>query len=261
MRTSNPALRTDTFVDAARGVLRGNSSDVMSIDGAINKTGILAFILVCSAAFVWSLAYKTTGYDGTPAILQNPGMIYPWMIGGAIGGLVLAIATSFKPVWAPYTAPGYAVVEGFFIGGISALMELRFPGIVMQASFLTMGTLVCMVMAYKAGLIRATEKFRSCVVMATGGIFFLYLMSFVLSFFGVQMNFMHDSSPLSIGISLVVVVVAALNLILDFDLIETGARQGAPKYMEWYSGFALLVTLVWLYVEFLRLLSKINSRD
>ncbi|NRA43845.1 MAG: Bax inhibitor-1/YccA family protein [Oligoflexales bacterium] len=261
MRTSNPALKTDTFMDSARGVLRGDSSDVMTIDGSVNKTGILAFLLVCSAAFVWSLAYKTTGYGSAPAIMQNPGIVSPWMIGGALGGLVLAFATIFKPVWAPYTAPGYAILEGFFIGGISATMELRFPGIVMQASFLTMGTLVSMVMAYKAGLIKATAKFRSGMMMALGGIFFLYIMSFILSLFGVNMSFMHDSSPLSIGISLVVVVVASLSLILDFDLIETGARQRAPKHMEWYGAFALIVTLVWLYVEFLRLLSKINSRD
>lgn len=261
MRTSNPALRTDTFAQTARGALRGSSSEVMTVDGAINKTGILAFLLVCSAAFVWSLAYKTSGYGGVPAVQQNPGIVFPWMIGGAIGGLILAVITSFKPIWAPYTAPGYAVLEGFFIGGISAMMESRFPGIVMQASLLTMGTLVSMVMAYKAGLIKATEKFRSGMMMAIGGIFCMYMMSFILGFFGVSMSFLHDSSPLSIGISLVVIVVAALSLILDFDLIETGAQQGAAKYMEWYSGFALLVTLVWLYVEFLHLLSKINSRD
>ena len=248
-------------MDAARGVLRSNSSDVMTVDGAINKTGILAFILVCSAAFVWSLAYKTTGYGEASAILQNPGMINPWIMGGVFGGLILAIATHFKPVWAPYTAPGYAVLQGFCIGGVSAMMELRFPGIVMQASFLTMGTLVSMVLAYKAGLIKVTAKFRSGMAMAIGGIMFMYIMSMVLGLFGVSMNFMHDSSPLSIGISLVVLVVAALSLTLDFDLIEEGARQGAPKYMEWYSGFALLVTIVWIYMEFLRLLSKINSRD
>jgi len=261
MRTSNPALKPELFRRSGAGIFGQTNSDVMTVDGAVQKTGILAFLLILSAGFVWTQAFKATGYDGAPAMLANPGMLTPWMVGGAIGGLILAFATAFKPHWAMYTAPAYAVVEGLFIGGISSFMELRFPGIVMQASLLTMGTLVTMLMAYKAGVLRATEKFRSVVVMATGAIAVTYLVSMIMGFFGVQMSFLHDSSPLSIGISLVVIVVAALNLILDFDLIEEGAAQSSPKYMEWYSGFALMVTLVWLYIEFLRLLSKLNSRD
>lgn len=261
MKSSNPAIKPELFSRSGRDFLSRTNDMQMTIEGAVQKTGILLALLVLSAGFVWSLAYKTAGFEGVPAMVANPGMLNPWMMGGAIGGLVLAFATIFKPVWAPYTAPGYAIVEGLFLGAISAFFELRYPGIVMQATLLTFGTLVTLLMAYRAGVIRATEKFKSIVVMATGAIAITYIFSMILGFFGVPMSFLHDSSPLSIGISLVVVTVAALNLILDFDMIEQGASQRAPKYMEWYSAFSLMVTLVWLYLEFLKLLSKINSKD
>ena len=261
MRTSNPALRPDIFSRTAKDLWGRSRSELMTVDGVIQKTSILAALLIFSAGFVWSLAFKTVGYEGLPAMASNPGMLKPWILGGGLGGFLLAIVTSFKVEWSPFTAPAYAIVEGLALGGLSAFMELRFPGIVVQAALLTMGTLVTMLLAYRAGVIQVTEKFRSVVIMATGGIAVAYLMSMILGWFGADMSFMRDSSPLSIGISLVVIVVAALNLILDFSTIEQGASRGAARYMEWYAAFGLVVTLVWLYVEFLRLLSKLNSKD
>jgi uncharacterized YccA/Bax inhibitor family protein len=182
------------------------------------------------------------------------------MIGGAIGGLVLALITSFKPKIAQYTAPFYALAEGLLLGGLSAVLEAKYPGLVMKAVGLTFATLFAMLFAYKTGWIRATQKFKSGVIAATGGIMLFYLVSWILNMFGFNMGF-HSASLVSIGFSLFVVVIAALNLILDFDFIEKGAESGAPKYMEWYGAFGLMVTLVWLYVELLRLLAKFASRD
>jgi uncharacterized YccA/Bax inhibitor family protein len=159
------------------------------------------------------------------------------------------------------TAPVYAVLEGLFLGGISAFYEAQFQGIVIQAVGLTFGTLAALLLAYKSGMIRATENFKLGVAAATGGIMLVYLVSLGMSFFGMRMPYLHESGPLGIGISVFIVVIAALNLVLDFDFIEQGAAQGAPKYMEWYAAFGLLVTLIWLYLEILRLLSKLRSRD
>jgi uncharacterized YccA/Bax inhibitor family protein len=195
-----------------------------------------------------------SGPESAPAL-------YPLILGGAIGGLILALVTTFKKTWAPFTAPMYALVEGVFIGALSAIFEVRFPGIVMQAVGLTFGTMAALLLAYRSGLIRATEKFKLGVVAATGGVLLLYVANFVMGFFGHSMDFISGNSTLGIGFSIVVVIIAALNLVLDFDLIETGARSGAPKYMEWYGAFALVVTLVWLYLELLRLLSKLQSRN
>jgi uncharacterized YccA/Bax inhibitor family protein len=171
-----------------------------------------------------------------------------------------AIVTVFKKEWAPITSPIYAVLEGFVLGGISSIFEASYPGIVIQAVGLTFGTLFALLIAYRSGLIKATENFKLGVVAATGGIFLVYMISFVLSFFGTTIPFIHESGTIGILFSLFVVVVAALNLVLDFDFIERGAESGAPKYMEWYAAFGLLVTLVWLYIEILRLLSKLRSR-
>ena len=180
----------------------------------------------------------------------------------ALGGLVVAIVTVFKKTWSPVTAPLYAVLEGLFVGAISAIFEQRFPGIVMQAVMLTMGTLGALLLAYKSGLIKATENFKLGVVAATGGIFLLYLVNIVLRMLGFDgFGFIHESGTMGIAFSAFVVVIAALNLVLDFDFIESGAESGAPKYMEWYGAFGLVVTLVWLYLEILRLLAKLNSRD
>ena len=252
MRSGNPVLGENTFLDVGSGrVVTGGQSTSMTINGTVNKTGLMLLQLVAAAAFTWS---KFTGPDSMPQVL-------PWLMTGAIGGLIVALITIFTKTWAPVTAPAYAVLEGLFLGGFSAMMEMKFPGIVMQAVFLTFGTLFSLLVAYRSGLIKATENFKLGVVAATGGIFVLYLVSFIMGFFGKSIGFIHDSSWLGIGFSAFVVVIAALNLVLDFDFIENGVEQGAPKYMEWYAAFGLMVTLVWLYLEILRLLAKLQSRD
>jgi uncharacterized YccA/Bax inhibitor family protein len=252
MRSGNPVLGENTFLDVGSGaVVSGGPSTTMSINGTVNKAGLMLVLLVLGAAFTWSR------FDGTPAGAQA---VLPWVAVGAIGGLILALITIFKKTWSPVTAPIYAVLEGLFLGGISAMFELRFPGIVMQAVMLTFGTLFALLVAYRSGLIKATENFKLGVVAATGAICLVYIADIVMGFFGKSFGFLHDSSWLSIGISAVVVIVAALNLVLDFDFIESGAEHGAPKYMEWYAAFGLMVTLVWLYLEMLRLLSKLQSR-
>lgn len=252
MRSGNPVLGENTFLDVGSGrVVTGGQSTSMTLNGTVNKTGLMLLLLVAAAAFTWS---KFTGPDSMPQVL-------PWLMTGAIGGFIVALITVFKKTWAPVTAPAYAVLEGLFLGGFSAMMEMKFPGIVMQAVFLTFGTLFSLLVAYRSGLIKATENFKLGVVAATGGIFVLYLVSFVMSFFGKSIGFIHDSSWLGIGFSAFVVVIAALNLVLDFDFIENGVEQGAPKYMEWYAAFGLMVTLIWLYLEILRLLAKLQSRD
>jgi uncharacterized YccA/Bax inhibitor family protein len=185
----------------------------------------------------------------------------PWLMGGLIGGLIVAMITIFKAEWSPITSPIYAILEGLAIGGISAMAEARFPGIVLQAVGLTFGTLFCLLFAYTSGMIKATENFKLGVVAATGGIFVVYMFTWILGFFGVQIPFIHGSGLVGIGFSLFVVIIAALNLVLDFDFIESGVKNGAPKYMEWYGAFGLMVTLIWLYIEILRLLTKIQSRN
>src|SRR5205807_6744561 len=185
----------------------------------------------------------------------------PLVFGGAIGGLIFAMVTIFKKSWAPVTAPIYALLEGLVLGGISVMFHLRYPGIAIQAVSLTFGTLLALLIAYRSGVIRVTDKFRLGVVAATGGIALFYILSMMLGFFGVHFNSIFGSGLIGIGFSVIVVIVAALNLVLDFDSIESGARAGAPKYMEWYAAFGLMVTLIWLYMEILRLLSKLRSRD
>jgi len=250
IRSGNPALKESTFLDLGSGTVVSRDGGAMTLNGTVNKTGVLLLLCVITAAFAWMQV-------SSPAGVANTG-IYVW--GGAIGGLVLALVTTFKKTWAPVTAPLYALVEGFFLGAISAMFEQRFPGIVFQAVLLTFGTLFALLFAYRSGLIKATENFKLGVVAATGGIFLVYLATIVLGFFGINIPMIHDNGIVGIGFSLFVVVIAALNLVLDFDFIETGVEQGAPKYMEWYGAFGLMVTLVWLYIEFLRLLSKLQSR-
>ncbi|HEX8359018.1 MAG TPA: Bax inhibitor-1/YccA family protein [Longimicrobium sp.] len=245
MRTSNPALNDKTF---ARGQVAAGEG-VMTIEGTVNRTIILVGILLVTATFAWGRAAV-----GDPLV---GGLV---MI-GTIGGFVVALVTIFKQRWAPVTAPLYAALEGLALGGISALLNQQYAGIAMQAAALTAGTLLCLLLAYRSGLIRATENFKLGVTAATGAIAMLYLVSFALSFFGIQMPLLHDSSPLGIGLSLFIVVIAALNLVLDFDFIEQGSEAGLPRYMEWYAGFGLMVTLVWLYLEILRLLVKLRSDD
>ena len=246
IKTSNPALGENTFRDVA-----GYGGESMTVSGAVNKTGILMVLCVASAAWTWNRFFAT----GDPSSIAG-------LLGvGAIGGLVLAIVTIFKKEWAGITSPLYALAEGLVLGGISAMFELRYHGIAIQAVMLTFGTLVAMLLVYRTGLIKVTEKFRIGVVAATGGIALFYLAQFILGFFGITFHTVNSASPIGIGFSLLVVGIAALNLVLDFDLIEQGARYNAPKYMEWYCAFALLVTLVWLYLEMLRLLAKFQRRN
>jgi uncharacterized YccA/Bax inhibitor family protein len=251
MRSGNPALKESTFLDLGSGAVVSRDGDAMTLNGTVNKTGILLLLTVLTAAFAWSQAL-------TPAGELAPGFgVYVW--GGAIGGLVIALVTVFKKAWSPVTAPLYALVEGFFLGAISAMYNHLYEGIVLQAVMLTFGTLFALLMAYRSGLIKATDNFKLGVVAATGGIMLVYLASIVLRMFGMNIPLIHESGIVGIGFSLFVIVIAALNLVLDFDFIETGVEQGAPKYMEWYGAFGLMVTLVWLYLEFLRLLAKLRD--
>jgi uncharacterized YccA/Bax inhibitor family protein len=251
MRTANPALNSKSFGGFVNTRPAGaTAGPTMTIQGAANKTGLLVLLAVAAAAWPFYTVLRT----------GDAALVLPWLAGGAIGGFVLALVTVFKRTWSPVTAPLYALCEGLFLGAVSGLFQLRYPGIAFQAVALTFGTLFALLFAYKSRLIKATENFKLGVMAATGGIALLYLASFVMRMFGMPIGFLHSSGTLGIGISLFVVVVAALNLVLDFDFIEQGAERGAPKYMEWYAAFGLLVTLVWLYLEFLRLLAKLQSR-
>jgi uncharacterized YccA/Bax inhibitor family protein len=249
MRTANPALNDGTF-DQFDMSFDTERSDAMSLQGTVFKTGVLLAIVVAAGAFTWRMTYQA----------PTQAAVMPWIIGGLIGGLVLALVTVFKPAASPYTAPLYAGAEGLFLGAISAIFEQAYPGIVVQAVGLTFGTLAALLIAYTSRIIKPTENFKLGIVAATGGIMLLYLASFVLGFFGMSIGFIHSSGPLGIGFSVVVVIIAALNLVLDFDFIEKGVEHGAPKHMEWYGAFGLLVTLVWLYLEILRLLAKLRER-
>ena len=247
IRTANPALKESVFTDA----VRGPRTETMTINGTVNRTGFLILLVVAAAWFSWTRS--APGEDGV--IAPNP-LIFI----GAIGGFIVALVTIFKKRFAPVTAPIYAVLEGLFLGGLSAMFEARFPGIAAQATFGTFGVLAGLLLAYRTGIIKATENFKLGVFAATAGIALLYLVSMVMGFFGSSIGFIHEATPMGIGFSVFVVIIAALNLVLDFDFIENGAEMGAPKYMEWYAAFGLLVTLVWLYIEMLRLLSKLRSR-
>jgi uncharacterized YccA/Bax inhibitor family protein len=244
MRTSNPALNEKAF----KGQIA--IGEAMTLQGTVNKTGLLLLCVVVTAAWTWGMAHSET-----------PGAALPWMMGGVLGGFVVALVTTFKPNWAPLTAPIYALLEGLALGGISALFEKSYPGVAIQAVGLTFGTLFVMLLAYKSGIVRATQGFKIGVIAATGGIAVFYLVEMVLAgFFHIQVPAINGSGPWGIAFSLFVVIIAALNLVLDFDMIESGVRMGAPKYMEWYGAFGLMVTLIWLYLEILRLLAKARRR-
>jgi uncharacterized YccA/Bax inhibitor family protein len=254
MRTSNPALSGDAFRtgEVAYG------GEAMTVSGTVNKTGILVILCVATAAWTWNRFFGAAAISPEDAMAS---VALPAMVGG-IGGFIVAMVTIFKKEWAGITAPLYALLEGLVLGGISALLEFRFHGIAIQAVALTLGVLIAMLLAYRSGLIKVTDKLRLGIVAATGGIAVFYFLQFILGFFHVRfLTAVNGATPLGIGFSLLVVVIAALNLVLDFDLIENGARSGAPKYMEWYGAFALMITLVWLYFEILRLLSKFRSRQ
>jgi len=244
-RSGNPSLNSRTFQNLERPsgshLLR---DDVMTVQGTVDKTGISLALLIFAGYF---------------AYVPN-GLIY--MITGFIGGLIVAIVTIYKKTWAPITVPLYAMFEGLLLGSISYMYGQMYEGIVLNAIILTVSILISLLFVYKSGLIKVTENFKLGVAAATGGIALVYLFSIFGSFFGINISFLDSTngSLMSIGISLFIVIIASLNLVMDFDFIEEGAERGAPKYMEWYGAFGLLVTLVWLYLEILRLLAKLNSR-
>lgn len=246
MKTSNPALNSQIF--QGQHAALGES---MTLDGTVNKTGILLVCAGASAAWAWHVFMQT----------RSAASVLPLMWIGLLGGLVFAMITIFKKTWAPVTAPVYSLLEGLALGSISAVLELRYPGIAMQSVGLTFGTLLILLLAYRSGLIPVTQKFRLGIVAATGAIMLLYIAEIVLGFFGIHFASINGNGMIGIGFSVVVVIIAALNLVLDFDFIESGVNAQAPKYMEWYGAFGLIVTLVWLYIEILNLLAKVRSRD
>ena len=245
MRTGNPALNANTF-SMASGYQTGTST--MTIEGTVNKSFFFLAILLCTAFYSYGVA--------TGAISNSPIPANGLAMGGAFIGFILAMITVFKKHLAMYTGSLYAAFKGLFVGAISGIMEATYPGIVGQAVLLTFGVFMALLMTYRSGLIPVTQNFRLGVAAATGGIFLLYLATFLLQFVGINFGFIHEGSLMGIGFSVFVVVIASLNLVLDFDFIESGAERGAPKHMEWYAAFGLLVTLVWLYIEILRLLAK-----
>jgi uncharacterized YccA/Bax inhibitor family protein len=249
-KSGNPALSEKRFRDTILDDVVNNTG-TMTVRGTLNKFGIL-FVLMMSTAFY---AWKEFSDGGDVQML--------WMI-GAIGGLIVALVLVFKKEWSPFLAPAYALLEGLFVGAVSASYNYVFaakaPFIIIQAVGLTMGVCIAMYLLYSFKIIKATQKFKAIVMTATAGIAIFYLITFALSFFGITIPFLHEGSTFGIIFSLIVVGLAALNLIIDFDMIETGSELGAPKYMEWYGAFGLMVTVVWLYLEILRLLSKLNKR-
>jgi uncharacterized YccA/Bax inhibitor family protein len=254
MKTSNPALGKDTFNDFANTALDdAASSGHMTLSGTVNKTGVLLVCTVATAAWTWHQFTRTRQFDDVAALVLT----------GVLMGFVVAMITIFKKEWSPVTAPIYAALEGLALGGLSAVTEMRYPGIGIQAVSLTFGTLFVLLFLYRTGVIKVTDKLRLGIIAATGGIAALYLIEIVMGLFGGGVHFaaINGSGALGIGFSVVVVGIAALNLVLDFDFIEQGVSMGAPKYMEWYGAFGIMVTLVWLYIEILRLLSKMRSRN
>jgi uncharacterized YccA/Bax inhibitor family protein len=242
-KTSNPVFSQNRFDQMAQ---TRTSDEVMTVGGAVNKTLLLFGILLLSGAFAW---------DSVRSGGMGAGLIFP----GAILGLIIAIVTIFKPQWSPYTAPAYAFFEGLVLGAVSALYAAYYHGIVIQAAGLTLSILFVLLFVYRTGIIKATPKFKRGIIIATGGVFFFYVLNFIFSLFGGGVS-LANFGLLGIGIQLVIVVIASLNLILDFDFIEKGAQAGMPKYTEWFAGFGLMVTLVWLYLEILRLLALLSNR-
>ena len=252
IKTSNPALGADTFRNLAGSQYGGtiDASARMTLSGTVNKTAILLICALATAAWTWNDFLQSRDISDVTGRLMI----------GSIGGLIFAFVTIFKKEWSAITAPIYALLEGLVLGGLSAMFEMRYPGIAIEAVSLTFGTLFVLLFLYRTGIIRVTQKFRMGIVAATGGIMLFYFAEMLLGFFGIHFMTINGAGPIGILFSLVIVGVAALNLVLDFDFIEQGVTFGAPKYMEWYGAFGIMVTLVWLYLEMLRLLSKINSR-
>ncbi len=244
MRTANPALNAETFT----GTQATSSDAVMTLEGTVQKTAMLLLLVILASSWIWNEARL------------HAATVLPWTGLAALAGFVVGLVTVFKKSWAPVMAPLYAVLEGVVLGGISFMFETRYPGIVIQAVALTFGTLAALLVAYTSRLISVTENFKLGVIAATGGIAICYLVDLGLRFFGRSIPMIHESGLVGIGFSIFVVIIAALNLVLDFDFIEQGSQTHQLKYMEWYAGFGLIVTLVWLYLEILRLLAKTSRR-
>ncbi len=248
-KSGNPTLSEKIF---SKSITNEQDSGVMTARGAINKFGFIFIMMIASAAYTWHMFYQ--GKE-----------VYGLMISGAIGSIVVALIMAFKRSWAPYLAPLYGLLEGLFLGALSAIinaaMAESYPGIIMQAVTLTFGAAIAMFLLYNFRIIKVTERFKSILFTATIGIGIFYLLAMGLRMFGIDIPFLHEGSAMGIGFSVFVIAIAALNLIMDFDMIEKGAEMGAPKYMEWYCAFGLLVTIVWLYIEILRLLTKLGGRD
>jgi uncharacterized YccA/Bax inhibitor family protein len=255
-KSSNPAFSEKIFSKAGAYT----SDETMTVQGTMNKALLMLILVILGAAFTWKGFFDAMPAEGAENVAL-PTSVITWMLIGGIGGFITSLIVIFAPKTSPYTAPIYAVLEGLFLGGISAFFAMQYSGIVMQAVGLTFITFFIMLTAYRTGLIKVTEKFRTIIIVATAAIALMYFVTFILGFFGVNTGYIHGNGLLSIGISIAVIAIAALNLLLDFDFIDRASAQGAPKYMEWYGAFGLMVTLIWLYIEFLRLLSKLNSRN
>lgn len=251
-RTSNPAFSKKIF---EKTYTDSYSENVMTLKGTVNKSFLMILLVILGASYTWRIFFQNPDPTAIPPVLVT------YMIAGGLGGFVLSLVIMFRPVWSTWAAPVYAVLEGLFLGAISSFFEYKMHGIVIQAASLTFLTLLAMLFLYRSGMIKVTDKFRMGVFAATGGIALMYFAGFILQLFGIHFPMMHSGGTLGIVVGVVICGVAALNLVLDFDFIEKGSESGLPKFMEWYSAFALMVTLVWLYLEILRLLSRINSRN
>jgi len=251
-KSSNPVFKENVFSKDFT-----YSSQSMTVNGTMNKTALMLLLVIAGAVFTWNKFFE--------AIATNPeaglAAVGPWLLVGGIGGFITVLVTVFRPQSSGISAPIYAIFEGLLLGGISAILEMQYHGIVIRAVALTMAVFVAMLLLYRSGAIKVTNKFMMVVFAATAGIALVYFVSFIAGMFGAQMSFLYGNSNLSIGFSLVVVAIAALNLVLDFSFIERASASGAPKYMEWYGAFGLMVTLIWLYLEIIRLLSKVASRN
>lgn len=251
-RSSNPVLSKSAF---NAQTYTTSYSEVMTLNGTINKSVAMLLLVVVGAMYTWKMFF------GALSVEAGTALVFRWLAIGGIGGFIFSLITIFKKSWAYITAPIYAILEGLFLGAISALFEAQFPGLVMQAVALTFATLFIMLIGYRSGIIKVTQKLRAGIIAATGAVVMVYFISFIFSLFGAGSLIIYSNGIAGIGISLVIVVIAALNLVLDFDFIAKGSEAGLPKFMEWYAAFGLILTLVWLYLEILRLLAKIASRD
>src|SRR5450432_188248 len=253
INSGNPTLSEKIFNKAT---LERNGTEHMTVRGSIQKFGFLLLMVIAGAAYTWKMYFEG----------KAPTMMTLFWV-GMFGGLICGLVISFKPMTAKWLSPAYALLEGFFLGAISAIIneqfKAKYPNIVLEAVLLTFAVAFAMFLLYNFRIIKPTQKFKAIVSSCMLGIALFYFAWVMLGFFGIHMSFMNwnDASPLGIGISLFVIIIAAFTLIMNFEQIEVGQQMGAPKYMEWYSAFGLLVTMIWLYVEILRLLSRLSSRN